>query len=116
MDESIKRILDRLCIAPLNDCNKSFIVKTEHSVYQDFEFGHLIMRIHTDNDAIITWACLRYYDDNSYEVLACGDGVSGAMREVRHTYWGPVNDGYIYNPSRDDMIWILDRLSTWFDI
>lgn len=115
MDESIQRILDRLRIAPLNDCNKSFIIDLQQPGFQDLAFGHLIMRIHSEDDILITWACLREYDDNSYEVLACGNGVSGVLREIRHTYWGPTNDGYIFEPSRKEMIWMMDTLSTWFD-
>lgn len=45
-----------------------------------------------------------------------GYGFSGALRELRHSYWGePENQGYIFYPSARLIAEAFEALNEWFD-
>jgi hypothetical protein len=45
-----------------------------------------------------------------------GSGPSGALRELRHTYWGEVdNSGYIFYPNARLITEAFHHLNRWFD-
>lgn len=45
-----------------------------------------------------------------------GQGAGGALRELRHTYWGdPANGGYLFYPSRRLVAEAMEVLGRWFD-
>ncbi len=48
-------------------------------------------------------------------VLFRGGGTGGSLRELRHTYWNPVNDGYVFYLPIDKTIALLGALREFFD-
>lgn len=45
-----------------------------------------------------------------------GDGPSGSLRELRHTFWGePDNSGYIFYPNGALIADAFAKLKRWFD-
>lgn len=51
-----------------------------------------------------------------YSVVFHGNGPSGALRELRHTYWGdPNNAGYIFYPHGKLIADAFAKLDRWFD-
>lgn len=57
--------------------------------------------------------------DSRHRIVFRGEGISGGLRELRHTWWGGYkgNDerGYIYYPSLDLIEWAMRELRRWFD-
>ncbi len=55
-------------------------------------------------------------DDGGYASLMFrGDGTGGNLRELRHTYWGPERDGYVFYMHLAKTIAALGVLKTYFD-
>lgn len=53
---------------------------------------------------------------NLYERVFHGSGPSGALRELRHTFWGESeNSGYIFYPSAKLITDAFKQLQRWFD-
>lgn len=48
-----------------------------------------------------------------YQVTFCGEGPSGNLRELRHTYWG--KDGYIFYVNAELITSAFAALREWFD-
>ena len=69
------------------------------------------------HDVLIHWALLGWHsqDDHGvyYRILCSGWGVSGALREPRHTDFG--DGGYIHYLSVDVMVWGMTQLKRFFD-
>lgn len=62
-----------------------------------------------------------YLGDVEVEPRACkrimhGDGPSGPLRELRHTFWGDQNNGgYVFYPSAALICGAFEALKRWFD-
>ncbi len=54
------------------------------------------------------------YDDYLFDMVFSGAGVSGSLRELRHTQWGD-EDGYIPSPDGALIASAFSELATWFD-
>ncbi len=80
-----------------------------------------------DRDVIVSFALFRFHSGpatrNGAEVSGAkmsvvfhGSGPSGALRELRHTYWGePENSGYIYYVNGELITKAFAALEEWFD-
>lgn len=49
-----------------------------------------------------------------YRMVFEGHGVSGSLRELRHTYWG--DDGYLHFPPSKLISDAFAKLEEWFDV
>lgn len=49
-------------------------------------------------------------------VLFYGSGATGTLRECRHTYWGPLGDGYVFYPAAKNIASAFTALSKYFDL
>lgn len=59
--------------------------------------------------------CDQLVDETLMSVVFYGEGPSGALRELRHTYWGDEH-GYIFYVHADIVIAALNALREWFDL
>jgi len=56
-------------------------------------------------------------DDSGPEVrvLFRGSGTGGNLRELRHTYWAPVTDGYLFYMPIEKTVALLTAMKEYFD-
>lgn len=68
--------------------------------------------------ALFQWASSNSdMTENKYELLMHGRGFGGALRELRHTYWGEGdNSGYIFYPPGKLISQAMAALEEWFDL
>lgn len=62
---------------------------------------------------VLSW-CSASDQGSEYEHVFHGYGYSGALRELRHSYWG--EDGYIFYPQASVITSALTMLKEWFDV
>lgn len=55
-------------------------------------------------------------EPNCYHRIMHGDGPSKGLRELRHTYWGEPDSGYIFYPNGKLISAAFGALRTWFDV
>ena len=51
--------------------------------------------------------------DDQFSLVFHGDGIGGALREMRHSYWG--ENGYLFYADRQLIARALEALGKWFD-
>lgn len=77
--------------------------------------GYLALII--DEDKVEFAIFVRQYTDQRFGTMPTlqfhGKGLSGALRECRHTYWG--EDGYIFYPNGKVISEAFKELSIYFD-
>lgn len=93
--------------------------------------GEGILAVHLDADELhVSFAVFRWssgpstrdgveVDGRKMELLFCGDGPSGNLRELRHTYWGDGSEGregYLFDPPASLIVAAFAALREWFDI
>ncbi len=84
------------------------------------ERGDHRLLVHVDDEgAWIVWALFERdgADDDGdvdYSLVAHGCGISGALREARHTYFGE-RDGYLFYVNPGLIAWAFEQLREWFD-
>ena len=72
-------------------------------------------------DGLVTWAlveCQSWKEGgipDEYSLLAEGYGPSSNLRECRHTYFYPLDEGYGYYIYADSFIKLFEALKKWFD-
>lgn len=80
------------------------------------EGARLVIR---ENDASVDWGlfkwCMSDDEGDGYELVAHGWGISGSLREARHTYFGPDGSGYIFYVEPWVLAWAFAKLATYFD-
>lgn len=54
-------------------------------------------------------------DEAHYKVMAQGSGCAGNLREPRHTYFNPDEDGYMFYLNFDALAWGIGILRQWLD-
>lgn len=67
--------------------------------------------------AVMEWESSNHDgSDVRYRLVFHGEGFSGRLRELRHSWWGePDNAGYMYYPSFEVLSAALTALQKWFD-
>ncbi len=70
------------------------------------------------NNAWLKWECYEFSEGNSSDTLvdlfAKGEGPTGALRELRHTYFG--EDGYAFYLNATHMRALLTELEKYYDL
>ncbi len=93
-------------------------LKEKYEVHSISESGYII--INDQKDDFVKFAVMSFYmsdlDDSNIKVSLVfhGEGPSGALRELRHTWWG--DNGYVFYPNADIICNSLQFLKKYFDI
>ena len=103
-------IVRELCVHPSGTHEGILVARWRHELWLEF--------------AVLSWCCGEGLDNEGrivsaeqYEHMFHGDGPSGNLRELRHTFWGdPTNSGYIFYPSGKLIEAAFAELREWFDV
>lgn len=82
--------------------------------------GKGVLRVYYDEFDWVSWALLQgyHYEDesdifDSFTLYASGEGVGGALREPRHSYFG--NNGYLFYADVSLLKFCFQKLEKYFD-
>lgn len=77
------------------------------------------LAVHVEDACLVSFAAFdwntEYGGDVLVDLMFKGEGTGGNLREMRHTYWGPEGDGYVFYLPLNKTIAVLEALKQYFD-
>lgn len=121
IEELLAPIVARVGASQERTCYAIDDIRAKATVVRDLPGGILAVLEHDDEAVIVSFIVLELYSGEAsngspdlYTKVFTGWGVSGALRELRHTSWGD-DDGYLAYPSAALIVGAFRELGEWFD-